>query len=230
MASSKKSEQIRLEMLRAELGEKYYQNMEKMFDEYDLFLHDIRYTIRTIAALAEEGNCEEIKTLINQQSEQLEAIEKDMICRNKIVNALLVEKRAYAKQMGIAMDIDYTEPTYLHEIDDLDLIVLIGNLLDNAIAAEKQAKQKDGIYFSIWTAQEGKYTLIQVENSYDAKRAKKEKSTKHGKIGEKHGLGLRSINRIVQKYNGVSYKDEEGGRYRIKILIPIECMWEKDKK
>lgn len=228
MASSKKTDQIRLEMLRAELGEKYYQNLEKMFDEYDLFLHDIRYTLRTIAALAEEGDCEEIKTLIKQQNDQLQMIEKDVICRNKIINALLVEKRAYAKQNGIEMQIDYTEPTYLHEMEELDLLVLIGNLLDNAIAAEKQAKEKGGVFCSIWTAKDGKYTLIQVENSYDARRVRKEKNGRQGKIGEKHGLGMRSINRIVQKYNGVSYKDEDSGRYRVKILIPIESMWEKE--
>ena len=53
----------------------------------------------------------------------------------------------------------------------MDLCTLVGNVLDNAIEAEEQAAEPEGILFSMRMSREGHHIIIQVENSYSEKNS-----------------------------------------------------------
>lgn len=207
------------------MREKYYQDLEAMQEQYDVFIHDMRHTMRTIAALSQQGNCKEIERLIKELKISLAHIEQKMICSHKILNALLAERKSYADGNGILLEYDITEPLYFQNIEDNDLLSLIGNLLDNAIEAEKRSAKKDGILCSICLSKERRYMLIQIENSYtdDHDDRVKNKGQKAG-IGEKHGIGLRSAQKIVRKYGGIMDSNKSDGRYRVKVILPVQSM------
>ena len=209
--------------------EKYYQDLETMQEQYDVFLHDMKHTMRTIAALAETGDCGRIGHLIKDLRVALGNIEWKMICSHKVLNALLVERKEYADDNGVILNLDIKEPLYLQDIEDVDIITLIGNLLDNAIAAEKRVKSKEGILCSIWMARECRHILIQVENSYEEKTANKEAGRESKtRIGEKHGIGCKSMKKIVKKYGGIMESSKANGRYRVKIILPVQNEWNED--
>lgn len=205
-----------------EMREKYYQDLEMLHEEYDVFLHDMKHTMRTIAALSREGNGREIEHLIEGLQISLGDIEEMMICSHKVLNALLVERKGYASDNGVILELDIIEPLNLQEIDDMDLITLMGNLLDNAIEAEKECEKRAGILCSMRLAKEGRHLLIQIENSYRERGNKRSfrKSTA-GRIGQKHGIGLGSVRRIVKKYGGIMESRKSGGRYWVKIILPV---------
>ena len=146
--------------------EKYYQDLETMQEQYDVFLHDMKHSMRTIAALAETGDCDRIGCLIKDLRVALGNIEWKMICSHKILNALLVERKEYADDNGVILGLDIKEPLYLQDIEDTDIITLMGNLLDNAIAAEKRVKSKKGVLCCMWMPREGRHVLLKVEKSY----------------------------------------------------------------
>lgn len=207
-----------------ETREKYYQDLETLHEEYDVFLHDMKHTMRTIAALAREGNNEEVERLIKRLQISLGDIEEKIICSHKILNALLLERKAYANDNGVILELDISEPLCLQEIDDMDLIVLMGNLLDNAIEAEKKYEKKEGggILCSIRLAREGRHLLIQIENSYQEQGNKRNfKKGVTERIGQKHGIGLGSVRRIVKKYGGIMECKKSGGRYLVKVILPV---------
>lgn len=78
----------------AKMKEKYYQELEELHEQYDTFLHDVKHTMRAIAALAGEGANDEIINLIDGLRVSLSRIEKNVICDHKILNALLQKERA----------------------------------------------------------------------------------------------------------------------------------------
>lgn len=216
----------RKETLCASVKEKYYQDLETMHEQYDIFLHDMKHTMRTIAALSEMGDCDGIGHLIKEMKVSLENIEWRMICSHKILNALIVERKEYADDNDVLFEPDIREPLYLQDIEDTDIITLIGNLLDNAITAEKGAKSRDGVLCSIQMTQEGRHILIQVENGYAHKPSSKEAGQERTmRIGEKHGIGCKSMKRIVKKYGGIMECRRENGRYRVKIILPVQSGW-----
>lgn len=208
---------------------KHYRNMDELHEQYDVFLHDIKHTMKTIAALAEEDNSAEIEDLIRGMQISLGNMNQKIICSHKILNALLAERAGYAKDNDVTLDFMIKEPLYLQEIENLDLVTLMGNLLDNAIAAEMNSKKREGILCSMWMARSGRHVLIQVENSYDEKASArssfgKERTAVKEKapIGAKHGIGLASVREIVEKYGGIMENSRQDGRYRVKIILTAQ--------
>lgn len=221
-----------LEMVNArlELEAKHYQNMDSLHEQYDSFIHDMKHTMRTIAALAEEGDCEKIGRLIEKTRMNIGNIEQKMICNNKILNALLLERKSYADDNSIEIEMEIREPLYFQEIDELDLIALMGNLLDNAIEAEKRAKKQEGILLSIRMAREGRHMIIHLENSYEENHnSGKIRIKRSEQIGNKHGIGLESVRDIVRKYGGIIENEKSEGRYLVKVILPVQSEWEGQK-
>ena len=206
------------------IKEKCYRDLEATHEQYDIFLHDIKHMMRTILALSKEGNCEKISQLIKELGFSLENIEQETICGNHLLNALLSERKGYASDTGVILDIDIKEPLYLQNIEDIDLVTLLGNLLDNAIEAEALAKNREGILCSIGMARGERHIVILIENSYDKHRMNKENVIRYReqKIGNKHGIGLKSIRKVIEKYGGIMDAADKEGRYRVKVIIPVQ--------
>ncbi len=233
---------IKLENANLKLEEKYYDDLDKLHEDYDIYIHDMKHTMRTIYALAEDGNYEEIKNLASDMKELIGNVDSQIICSHKILNSLLTERRGYAEENGVNIEFEITEPLYLNEIDDPDLIFLMGNLLDNAIEAEMQSDKREGIICKMRIAGDGLHLIIYIENSYAEKGRifqmpvgesssgikYKSDTLRHMNIrpGEKHGIGLKSVNDIVKKYGGISDSSRSDGRYSVKIILPIHCGWE----
>lgn len=212
----------------ARMREKYYQDLDGLHEEYDTFLHDMKHTMRAIAALAREGEVEEIISLIDKLDMSLGKIEEGIICSHKILNALFNDRKAYAEEVGVVLEYDVVEPLYFQDIEDVDLCSLVGNILDNAIEAERQSAERDGILFCMKMAKGGRHIIIQMENSYDeAVENNKTKPVETERVGAKHGIGMRSVRKIVRKYGGMMEDKKDGGKFWIKILLPIQSGWER---
>lgn len=210
----------------ARMREKYYQDLEELHEQYDTFIHDVKHTMRTIAALAGEGENEEIINLIDGLRISLSRIEQNIICSHKILNALFTERKSYADEKEVKLELDITEPLYLQDIEDMDLVTLVGNILDNAIEAEEQAAEPEGILFSMKMSKEGRHIIILVENSYNEKKSENQnKSSEPGRVGAKHGIGMRSVRKIVRKYGGMINEKKDDERFRIKIILPVQSGW-----
>lgn len=210
----------------ARMREKYYQDLDELHEEYDTFLHDMKHTMRAIAALARDGEVDEIISLIDKLDMSLGKIEQRIICSHKVLNALFAERKSYAEEMGVVLDYDIVEPLYFQDFDDVDLCSLVGNILDNAIEAEKYSVDGEGILFCMKMAKEGRHIIIQMENSYDEKEEnQKAKTDGTERVGAKHGIGLRNVRKIVRQYGGMIEDKKEDGRFRIKILLPVQSGW-----
>ena len=105
-------------------------------------------------------------------------------------------------------------------IKNEDLVVLLSNLLNNAIEACEQCKDKRVIKLKFMI--ENDDMILSVKNTYNApiiKRggslvtAKKEK--------EEHGIGIKNVIKVVEKYHGTYAIQNDDKEFMFSIMIPL---------
>ena len=100
---------------------------------------------------------------------------------------------------GITFNFDVKECQLLG-LDDLDLVAILGNLMDNALTAASQSAEK-----KVWltTSIRNTYNVIVLKNSCDTPpqiQGEKLLSTKENP--RYHGYGIESANQAAKKYQG----------------------------
>ncbi|MDU7299291.1 MAG: ATP-binding protein, partial [Finegoldia magna] len=104
------------------------------------------------------------------------------------------------------------------DIKDIDLATIIGNLFDNAIESVRNLPEEDR-FIRIYMDMKGNKLYISFTNKSSNKKQEKFgrifKSTK----GENRGLGLISIDEIVDKYDGYINRNSEDNAFTTEILI-----------
>lgn len=231
---TEENKRLELQHAQDELERKYYGEIADMHQKYDIYLHDVRRMIRIIASMVEDQQWDNASLLTDYMADSIQDIRKNTLCLHEILNALLVDRRSYAESLGLTMTIDVKEPLLLGAITEIDLVALTGNLLDNAINAEKDAAEKKGIMCLICTALDGGHIIVEIRNSYDKikeknKRAARKSDRKTGEIGRKHGIGLVSVGEIIRKYGGILSTLDEDNRYFVKAILPSEGKTEQSK-
>lgn len=224
---AEENKKLELQHAQDELEQKYYKEIANMHLQYDIYLHDVRRMIRIIAFMVEDKQWDNAALLTDYMVDSIQDIRKNALCLHEILNALLVDRRSYAESLGLTMTIDVKEPLLLGDITEIDLVALTGNLLDNAINAEKDAAEKKGIMCLICTALDGGHIIVEVRNSYDKikekeKHAARKVDKKAKQIGRKHGIGLVSVEEITRKYGGILSTLDEDNRYFVKAILPSE--------
>ena len=201
-ASTERLRQQELLITRMELEEKRYEQIELVNQEHARFIHDIRHYMRTIGELATERQNEEILTILSELQIKVLDAETKIYCPNQLLNTILNEKKKEADENGINIKISIAPDFAIDFVENMDLIAIMGNLLDNALEAAKQCEQgyvnielqsKNGAHFSV----------ISIENSYVGEILIKDDEIVIGKEDKtKHGYGIKNVDAIAQKYNG----------------------------
>lgn len=231
---TEENKRLELQHVQDELRQKYYAEIVDTHQKYDIYLHDVRRMLRIVASMVEDKRWDKAELLTDYMIDSIQDIKKNALCLHEILNALLVDRRSYAESLGLTMTIDVKEPLLLGVISEIDLVALTGNLLDNAINAEKDASEKKGIICLICTALDGGHIIVEIRNSYDKikeknKRTVRETDKKAAEIGRKHGIGLFSVQEIVHKYGGILSTLDEDNRYFVKAILPSEGETDKSK-
>ena len=97
---------------------------------------------------------------------------------NIIVDSMINYKLKGVANTDISVDVCIPEKL---DISDMDITVILGNLLDNALRAIKEVNEH------------GEESMLHLNLNY--------LTTKKDKKG--HGLGLESVKEVLNKYNGV---------------------------
>ena len=88
----------------------------------------------------------------------------------------------------------------LSGMQDIDVVAVLGNLMDNALTAAEKSEKK---FLSLETTWRNTYSVLIVSNSCE-----REPVSKGGQLittkkeNRLHGYGLRSVKRTLKKYQG----------------------------
>ena len=201
----------RLNKSREELVKKEIENYSKTFNETMVknieesyknnrkLKHDLNNHLLAIELRVKNGKQEEALDYIHKISQNVTGI-KVVETENETLNYIINSKMMTMERHGI--EFEYKMLSSLKQLEVFDIVTIMGNLLDNAIEAQHDLREKR--YIKLYTEDIEGRTIIEIRN-----RCNRDKLTiKDGefistkKDKDHHGIGLGNVREVIKKYNG----------------------------
>lgn len=212
---------MKLALQKDESDAEYYKMLQDQYDRQRILVHDIKNHMQIVNNLAAEGRIDEIQSYIEEWGFDKGLQKQTRYCENAILNIIVSKLAKDCDENGIRFFCDIRDKS-IDFIDDIDISALFGNLLSNAFEAAKESEEKV-IELDIHIKHMQKVTVIKVMNSCKEKPEKSDGGflVSRKKDKENHGLGQKSIARIVKKYNGQAenYYDEDKKQFDWVIVL-----------
>ena len=180
------------------------------------YKHDFHHHLQALKGQLEAGEVERAIAYITELDRSLQSVDTLLKTGNVTVDAILSAKLAQARADGIAVTVDVNLPDRL-TFSDLELSIVIGNLLDNAIEACREA---DGEKFIRLTMRiKGKMLYFYLLNAAGSRKTKIGSLFRTGKSGA-HGFGLHRAEAILEQHGGWVKYNSEDGAFTSEFLVP----------
>ena len=177
--------------------------------------HDMRHHIMELQILAEKGQTKDIQKYLDQMTDFIkmskEIVESGNIKTDCLINFFLQK----AKENLNEVKIDVSLPEEIKHSFDLNIV--LGNLLENAIEASRKSEEK---LLIISLYHDAGILKIKVRNSFSGAIMKGRSgfiTNKEHK--EEHGIGLKSVRKIVENYDGILETRTEGQYFEVKVIM-----------
>ena len=209
--------EAKLAIIKTELEKNHYQRIEEINQEYAKYAHEIRKAVRTVQQLAELGNHREIRQVALQLQKSGAAFSNKVYCSDVLVNSILLERQKIAEQRNIDFSVQIQPGIDYSFIEELDRIILFGNLLDNAI--ETASKTKKGYIMIDFYMGNQSLLIFRVENNFETLPKKKGFEYLSTKKEKGHGYGIKNVKEAAEKYGGILYLEEEKGNFIAVLML-----------
>ncbi len=181
--------------------------------------HDYHNHLQKLAAHLAEGQIEEAKKYIGELGESLDNIKAKYQTGNVSLDAILNSKLSIVEKEGIAINCKVEIGESL-TVSDIDLCILLGNLIDNAVEACRGISDEAERFLRIYMCIRKKQLYISVSNATNEVIRKLDAEYISKKRGD-HGHGLKRINIVVDKYGGFIKRANEPGVFATEIMLPL---------
>ncbi|MBO5462640.1 MAG: GHKL domain-containing protein [Clostridia bacterium] len=182
---------------KAETDKTYFEILEKNNDNLKIFTHDIKNHLLHISNLAQN---EEVTDYITDLCGTVTNFGNYAMSKNKTLDIIINKYLLLCESKKIHIYFD-TKTANLAFIESPDLTALLNNLLDNAVEAAELSSEKE-ILVKLFT-KNNSMQVIKIVNSCNTEPNAKNNNLLTIKTDKNlHGLGLKSVKKIVNKYNG----------------------------
>ena len=195
-----------------------YKMMVEQYRQSERLRHDMKNHVIALSALSRNKEWEKIDVYLKNIRDIALEVDGDMT-GNKAVDALLYQKRKQAEEESIRWECDVQMPKVC-DINEFDLCVLFGNILDNALEACERMQGGECRFINIQAKAVKKCFLLEVKNSMDRTEKYTEGFT-NKEHSQERGIGLLNVGDVVNKYNGTVNTEVEEGICVISILMPL---------
>ncbi len=195
-----------------------YKNKQDLYIKQGKRLHEYKNQLRTICDLLEQGADDRALQYIHELTGGM-AKELDRICTNHpIADAILNIKKQEALDRGINLSFlcgDLKDISLKEE----EIIILLGNLLDNAMEAAEKCESGRSVQVQI--IQEERQLVVVVKNTYAQPLCWENGRAVSAKPdSDAHGYGLAAIQDIAERHDGIFVIKTEGEYVKATVLIP----------
>ncbi len=198
--------------------EKSVEETKILYQSVRSIRHDLKQHFQVALTMLHSGKINEAVDYMEKYNDTvLDGISNKVFCDNDVVNYIINSKSKICSDRHIKIYIYIANE--IPEFSDLDLCVLLGNALDNAIEGVSGDGNNE-IYLELRNVDN--FFMISVKNTiinsvleYNPNLI----STKNEK--ELHGLGILSMKEVVQKYNGSIEFYESDNKFCCDMLLDI---------
>lgn len=202
-----------------------YQNqfhlMEQSEEKIRLFRHDMKKHMLMLIQYMKKGSYENALEYAEQILQNVNVSEEYVRTGNNGIDCIVNHMLARADQPGCEKNIVIQVPKTCF-MPDLDLNMLLGNLFENALEAIEKAEQKK---LDLFISYKKGVLYVSLYNTYNGsvrKKGEEYATTKPDRT--RHGLGMRSIRYIVEKYHGEMKVQNFKEWFQVDIMIYIDAV------
>lgn len=212
----RKKTYLKLVEYQTEQSEKHLNEVRSIHKEMRGYKHDFHHHLQALKGQLEAGEVDRALAYIEQLDNQLMNVDTLLKTGNVSLDAILSAKIAQAKAENIAVTVKANVPDAL-TISDLELSIIIGNLLDNAIEACRTVTGER--FIRIFISMKGTMLYFPMLNAAGAKKKKTGSLFATHKDGV-HGFGLRRAEAILEEHGGWVKYNSEDGAFTSEFLVP----------
>ena len=198
--------------------EKSVEETKILYQSVRSIRHDLKQHFQVALTMLHSGKINEAVDYMEKYNDTvLDGISNRVFCDNDVVNYIINSKSKICSDRHIKIYIYIANE--IPEFSDLDLCVLLGNALDNAIEGVS-GEGNNEIYLELRNVDN--FFMISVKNTITNSVLEYNPnliSTKNEK--EVHGLGILSMKEVVQKYNGSIEFYESDNKFCCDMLLDI---------
>jgi len=176
------------------------------YDRTRAYRHDLNNHLGVLGGLLDKESAVEAKEYLERLRESAASVDYSVNTGSAVLDVLLGEKYVRALQTGIKVESDVTFKGGW--MDEYDMCILLGNALDNAIAACEGMTGGEP-FIDVAVCRKKDFVLVSVKNS-------KGEHMRHGE-----GYGMRNMRDVAEKYNGRLDIMDDGDIFELTALLSV---------
>ena len=192
---------------------KHYSALVDQYEDNRRIRHDIAHHMHTIQLLLESGCRQEATAYAGELMRQQEHSSQLGQCENPLVDAFLFSRIREARQAGIPVEASVVLPRRL-PIANVDLVILFGNLLDNAVEACGQVASP---FIRLEAGLRKDYLVVTETNPAPADDTRKKR-----RIPQlERGIGLHILTDLAGRYHGSCTQEVRDRQFTVSIALQL---------
>ena len=210
----------RLLSVRNSAIEQQYQELRKAYEQNRCLVHDEKHRMQYIGECLENGDLERARDFIKKSCGEMQSEKHRLWTGLSSLDFIINTKNVYIEEYKI--DFQLQAKLSSIPIQEEGFVVLLGNLLDNAIEATIKCPE-DRRSIKLHLSQINNMFLLLLKNTSTAvpmKRKMKFVTTKTDTSA--HGYGIESVKHIVEKYQGEINFDYDEVMFQVRIHMTTD--------
>lgn len=210
-----KEEQRLLEM-QVNNALKELSGLRQMQTQAVIYRHDLRHHLLYLETCIRSGKPDDSLAYIRNIGNYMDASQMVRYCENENINLILSSYAEAAEKAGVRFDVkvELNAEDFQNTLP-VDLCVILGNILENAIHACKNIT--DEKYISIETRRQNSRIFWRICNPYMGEVRFDGKLPIAEKTG--HGMGVKSVAMTVEKLHGLCEFTAQSGVFTVSLVI-----------
>lgn len=198
-----------------------YQLLKNTYAANAKLFHDFHNHIEALHRYLEKDKTAEAVRYLEDLRSPIEAAAQPVWVGDEAVDYLLLSKitLAASREIQVNYDIEYPRHTNIRSVD---LVAILGNLLDNALEAAEGTEENQR-FINLTIRRINEMLIIKLENGCKSAPvlAGGELKTTKQDTGL-HGWGLKSVRTAAEHYDGTVETEYEEGRFRTVVTLSYE--------
>lgn len=198
----------------------YLMTIEDSYRKNRELMHDLKNHIIVLRSLAEKKEYEKLLEYTDTLSEKVSENLFPVHSGNTVLDALLADKYHTARRYKIF--VEFVKVNYHIDLDSSDLCTVIGNLFDNAIAENLKTSHTDDRRISISIRTTEEVLTVEISNPlFHELKIKNGLPASDKPDLEHHGIGLKNVRRVCDKYGGELIWNDADGMFTATARLKI---------
>ncbi|KUO58662.1 MAG: hypothetical protein APF84_09330 [Gracilibacter sp. BRH_c7a] len=197
-----------------------YKRLNESLEQLYALKHDVRHHFSAMKSMLNEKKHEQALEYIEQFNQNELSKTTPTLCHNFTADSIL----KYYFSIAANKDIDFRTNLNIPEdinINPLDLCVVLGNCLENAIEACDRLDDGNRKYISIASQMVNSHLVFKIINSFNGNIIKNGETMQSTKNESSHGIGISSIRETVKKYKGNLDIRNTKNEFEVDIIMNI---------